>query len=264
MTLANSSIEQPDDKTQWHSSESFITIIYFFIAAISLAPIATARYPESVDYLNHLGRMVILTAPGEDSLRDFYPADWRLVPNLGLEFLVLALNRFLPVELAMKASWVLTFLSLPAAYWFLYRSLNRRIDLLLLLAAPCFFNLPLTSGFLSFSLGQSAALGIVGLWFRLGGVLTLRNLLVLNALSACVLFLHVAALGELALTIISLHALRAPWRASSLLQRAIVAGCGFIAPLLLLLQMSNEHGTRFPDYFSWDFVSKLIFISRVV
>ena len=222
----------------------------------SLIPICSVRYPASVDYLNHLGGLFVLTVPSGHPVHAFYKPDWHLVPNLGVDIIVLGLNKLMPLEPAMKVAWVLIFVSLPSAFWFLYHALHRRIAPVLLVSALCLFNFPLTAGFLSFSLGLAAALATVGLWFRLGEKVTLRNLLILNAVSAAIVVVHVAAMAALGLTIVALYALRPPWRPAALIGRAIVAGCGFLAPLFLLMQMGDGSGPRFPHHFVFSILGK--------
>ena len=130
--------------------QALVVTIYFLLVAVCLLPICLVRYPTSVDYLNHLGKLFVLTAPSNDLVHVFYQPDWRFVPNLGLDLLVLGLERLMPLETAMKTALVIIFLSLPSAFFYLYTAIHRRIAPTLLVSALCLSNFPLLAGFLSF------------------------------------------------------------------------------------------------------------------
>jgi hypothetical protein len=243
-----------------HSNNYNVFLIYVALVIISITPLLLVRYPESLDYLNHLAGMFVLTVPAGHPVHAFYQPDWHLVPNLGMDVLVFGLSKMIPLELAMKAVWGLIFVALPASFLFLYTSIHRQLTPIVLLSALCLFHFPLTAGFLSFSLGLAAALAATGLWFRLGQEVTVRNILVLNAVSAVILIVHAAALGALGLTIVALHALRPPWRPATIVRRAVLAGCNFLLPLMLLLLMTGRGAEQhFPPHIEFRFLGKILF-----
>ena len=233
---------------------------YVALVAVSIIPAFLVRFPESADYLNHLGRAFVLTVPSAHPVHAFYRPEWHLVPNLGLDILVLGLAQMMSAESAMKLAWMITVVSLPSAFWFLHWAIHRRTSPSLLISALCLFNYPLTLGILGFSLGLAAALATVGLWFRLGERVTIRNIIILNAASTAILIMHAVAVAALGLTIVALHALRAPWRPAAVMGRALTVSCGFLAPFLTLLCM--EGGAS--GHVTFDFLNKYLLFFRPV
>lgn len=229
---------QPENPGRFGSG-GVIDLLFAALALVSALPAVLVQFPESVDYLNHLARLFVLTAPADHPVHGLYRVDWHLMPNLALDLLGVALAPVLPVELVMKLAWMLCVPGMAAAVWFLHRSVHGRSEPTLLLASLCLLSLPLTFGFLGFVLALAAALAAVGLWFRMGDRATLRTLLVLNVVSAVIVVLHVAAAAALAFTIVSLHGLRPPCGPRAILQRGAIAATGFLAPLALLLVMER-------------------------
>lgn len=226
------------------ASGRVIDPLFALLALVSIVPAVLVRFPESVDYLNHLVRLFILTAPTDHPVHGLYRVEWHLMPNLAVDLVGVALAPVLPIELAMKLIWILCVLGMAAAVWFLHRSIHGRTEPTLLLAAPCLLSLPVTAGFLGFALALAAAVATVALWFRMGDRATVRTLLIVNVASAAIAVLHVAAATSLAFTIVSLHALQPPWALRAVLRRGLLAATGFLAPSLLLLMV--EHAPADP------------------
>ncbi len=223
-----------------------IDLVFAALALVSALPVLLVRYPESVDYLNHLARLFVLTAPAGDPVHAVYLVHWQLIPNLGLELLGVPLATLFPLEAVMKIIWASCVLGMAAALWFLHRSLHARTQPTLLLGAICLINLPLTIGLLSFDLGLALALATTGLWFRLGDRATMRSLLILNLASALIVVTHIAACASLALTLGALHVLRRPFGATAMLRRAVTIASGFVLPALLMLVIVLSR-THMPD-----------------
>jgi hypothetical protein len=239
------------------TQKAIISALYLLLIAVSLIPIVSVRYPESVDYLNHLGRLFVLTAPQDDPIHVFYQPDWHFVPNLGIDMLVLGFQKLMPLEAAMKVGFVIVFVSLPLSFVYLFTAVHRQIAPSLLVSTLCLSNFPLTAGFLSFYLGLAIALAAVGLWIRFGGHASVLKLLLFNAVSAVIVAVHAAALGALGLTIAAIHILRPPWQASAVIRRMVTVGCGFLAPLLLLVLPASERaGPSSLPHFVFDLLRK--------
>lgn len=212
-----------------------VDIIFVALALISILPVLLVRYPESVDYLNHLARLYVLTAPADDPIHAIYRVHWHLIPNLGLELVAMPLATVLPLEAVMKIIWVLCVLGMAAAVWFLHRSLYARTQPTLLLGAIALISLPVTIGLMSFTLGLALALVAIGLWFRLGDRATPASILALNAMAALILVVHIAACASLALTLGALYVLRRPYGAAAMAKRAAAIASGFVLAALLFL-----------------------------
>jgi hypothetical protein len=215
-----------------------LDIIFAALALISVLPALLVRYPESVDYLNHLARLSVLTAPADDPIHAVYRIHWHLIPNLGLELIAMPLALLLPLEAVMKIIWATCILAMAAAIWFFHRSLYPRTQATLLLGAIALINLPLTVGLLSFTLGLVLAVAAVGLWLRLGDRATPASILTLNVIAAAILVVHIAACASLALTLGALYVLRRPYGAAGMAKRAAAIASGFVLPALLLIVMA--------------------------
>lgn len=212
-----------------------VDLVFAALALLSLLPALVVRYPESADYLNHLARLVVLSAPADDPIHAFYQIHWHLIPNLGLELLAMPLAALLPLEAVMKIIWCLCVLGMAAAVWFLHRSFFARTQPTLVLGALALTNLPLTTGLMSFTLGLALALVAVGLWFRFGDRPSFRGIVMLNVIGAVILVMHVAACASLALTVAALHVLRRPFGAAAMARRAAAIATGFVLPALLMI-----------------------------
>jgi hypothetical protein len=227
----------------YRSRASVPDMVLLGLALASTAPALLVRYPESVDYLNHLARLYVLTQPPASAVHEFYQVHWHLVPNLALDLAATALSWALSAETVMKGAWIACVLGLAAATWFLHRSLYRRSEPTLALCGVGLINLPLTYGFISFALGLPVALAAVGMWFRLGDRPSLRVLAALNAIAAVIVVMHVAAAASLLLTLAAIHVWRAPLRPWAMARRGLEIGAGFLLPAVLLA-IANLTGPR--------------------
>jgi hypothetical protein len=215
-----------------------IDALFAAVTLLSLLPLWLVRYPQSVDYLNHLVRLFVLTAPAADPIHDFYRVNWHLMPNLGLEIVAWPLLQLLPLEPAMKIVWSLGILGMGFAVWFLHRSLTVRAQPTVLFGTVALFNTPMTVGLINFVLGLQVAFIAIGLWFRMGARATRRSLLMLNLLAALALLLHVAAVMALAATVGVVVLFQRPFQLAAVARRAAILAAGFIAPALLGLAMA--------------------------
>lgn len=211
----------------------FASIVAFGLALPVLVP-----YPQCGDCLNHMARLFVLTAPEGAPIHHYYEVGWRLSANLGFEMIAMPLALLFTPETVMRLVWGLTQIGLAAALWFVHRSLFARTQAPLPLAGLMLFNLPLSSGFLGFSLGLVPALFGIGLWLRWRHRLGLGRLLVFNLLAGLTLLFHVAAAAALILSVAALAAWRGRRFAPS---RFAVAGTGLVLPVLLFLAMSLAH-----------------------
>src|SRR5438445_1280805 len=83
------------------------------LVGLALSPVLWAAVPPLVDYPNHLARMWILAQNGTvPELANNYTVAWRLLPNLGMDLVVPALARIMPLETAGRLFIALTLLSL--------------------------------------------------------------------------------------------------------------------------------------------------------
>lgn len=211
--------------------------LFAALSLLSTLPLWLVRYPQNADYLNHLARLFVLTAPADDSIHAFYRVNWHLMPNLGIEIIGWPLAQLLPIESVMKIIWAIGVLGTAFSVWFLHRSVVDRTQPTLLLATIALINLPLTAGLFNFTLGLQVAFIAIGLWFRMGEGVTPRSAVMLNLFAAFAMLMHVAAAAALILTIGALHLSRRPVSISAMLSRAAAMAMGFVAPAVLAIAM---------------------------
>ena len=209
--------------------------LFLGLVVASVLPVLLARYPASVNYLNHLARLHILAAQPDSPVRQFYEIHWGLIPNLAVDLLWAALHRVASPEAVLKGALVAATVTLGLSVWFLHRSFFSRTQPTVLLGAICLLNLSSAVGMINFALGLPLIFLALGGWIRMGGEVTGRSLLLLNVIGAAAYFAHIAALAALALTIATYHCLQPPRSARAMLVRAVQLIPGFLLPALLIL-----------------------------
>lgn len=215
-------------------SYSWVDGAFAALTLASLGLLLCVRYPLSADYLNHMTRLFVLSAPASHPIHQYYVPHWRLVTNLGLEIFALPLAKLLPLELVMKIIWGLCVAGMAHATWGLQRALHGKASPSLLLAAPLLINLPLTMGFFGFTLGTVIALYAFGFWVHRPP--TLQRRVIFNLLAALAVLCHIAAGATLGFTLVIWETFRGrPLRLSGMAQGAGRAVSGLILPALVLL-----------------------------
>lgn len=212
--------------------------LYALLCLLSLLPPLLFRYPQSVDYLNHLMRVHVLTAPAGSLARSYFQPDWRPLANLGLDLLSWPIAMLASPEIALKLVWLLCMTGFASGAWYLHRAVYEKTQPAFLLVALFLFNLPLTMGFLNFSLGVAGMLFGFGLWLRCEGRMTAGRLLAFNLLALATMICHIAAAGALGLTIL-LYELLAP--RGTLWKRGVRISAGFLLPALWFLLVAISH-----------------------
>ena len=92
---------------------ALLTVV--FAAGLLLAPIWLVAYPPLLDYPNHLARAFVLVHLQDPAFHfaRYYRADWGLYPYLGMDLSMLALQRWLAVELAGRVFLSICALAFP-------------------------------------------------------------------------------------------------------------------------------------------------------
>lgn len=138
------------------------------IACGLLVPVWLVKYPPLLDYPNHLARTFVLAHLKDPTYHfgAFYSADWGPYPYLGMDVVLVSLQKFLSAETAGKVFLSLCVITVPLSVWWFVREANPGHDGLalwgLLLAYSTFF----LEGFVNFQLGLTFCLITVGLWLR--------------------------------------------------------------------------------------------------
>src|SRR5215469_8775992 len=92
-----------------------VWLLYLVSGAAVISPLIWAKVPPLVDYPNHLARMWILVHRGDIAeLAQNYILQWRILPDLAMDFVVPALSQLMPVLEAGRIFIALTMAGLLA------------------------------------------------------------------------------------------------------------------------------------------------------
>lgn len=240
-----------------------INLIVFFL---SILPVLVTSNPPLHDYQFHIARMDILRRWAHSpDLRSYYDFYTMLLPNVGMDAVVLLLAQVIPVEWAGRVFIILTFavqlfgcLALNRALLRLARVSNDStwpeqigVNLLPLLAAFFLYNWIFLFGFLNYLFGLGLVLLAMAAWIELDIVGKLLPKLFFGTLCALVLyFCHLIALGLFAIMVAGYQLPRAwairPIRPALgyLLSGAVI----FMLPAALFLTSPTNQGTHFTSH----------------
>lgn len=128
-------------------------------------PLALTDVPPLLDYPNHLARAVVLASVGSDAiLSRMYSPHWAIIPDLGIDLVLPALLRVLPVHLAGRMVVGLSLL-LPVLGSVAYsRATFRTHAAWPLASALVAYNATFLLGFLNFVAGIGIALLVGAAW----------------------------------------------------------------------------------------------------
>jgi hypothetical protein len=141
---------------------AILTVVLLAIAAI---PIVTHPLPPLQDYDNHLARAHVINAIGSDpDLARFYWIDWQIIPNLMIDLVVPALNRFVDIYIAGQVFSILAFAAIISGALVLHRTLFGRWSALPLLGVPLLYNGVMLVGVMNYVFGIGLALWGLAVW----------------------------------------------------------------------------------------------------
>lgn len=182
-------------------------------------PFQTLAYAPLVDYPNHLARVFILSRYSEDSaFAAVFRRDLAIMPNLGMEAVMLPLLSFMSVGAASRVFLAATMLLFAVGCHLLARAVRGRRSWV---ALPCAFlvlSSPFMYGFMNYMLGVGAFLCTLAAWLRFRERRSvLRYVLVCTACLACfVIHLSTLAFLGVAIGIATAHSIlmrrRLEWR----------------------------------------------------
>ena len=145
-------------------------LIAAMLALLSALPVLASRYPQMADYPAHLARWHVMADLGRNAdLARFYTIKWGLVPNSGVDLLMLPLGQVLGLE---RAGWLVAALIAPLTVLGLFatnRALGRGIGAGPLLAMGAVWSPPLLLGFVNYALSLALAFLAFALWIRAEG-----------------------------------------------------------------------------------------------
>jgi hypothetical protein len=169
------------------------------LAVILVAPIWAVEYPPLVDYPNHLARGFILYHFKDDSsFSEYLEIDYRPIPNLAIDFFLLALQPFCDVRLAGKLFLTITLWLLLAGWHLLGCAIHGKPTWLALGGALVAYHSMFLYGFANFSLGLGIFLVAFAAWLHWRDNWAWWRLLLVTILALSCYFSHLSALIFLA------------------------------------------------------------------
>ena len=239
----------------WWETRTFVAAVIL----LSMVPLLYPPVPPLVDLFAHMGRYrVQLDLSSSPWLREYYGFHWAAIGNLGVDLLVVPLERVFGLELAVK----LILLSIPpmtvAGFLWVAREVHHRLPPTALFALPFAYSHPFMFGFANFALSVALAFLAFGLWLHLGARkrLKLRAILFVP-ISIVVFFAHTFGWGMLGLLCFSAEAVRQHdegrgWFRSGV--NAALHASVMTLPLLIMIGWRSEtHGGMTRGWFDWDF-----------
>lgn len=154
---------------QWNDRPRLLLTLFCVLGIILVAPVWTVKYPPLVDFPNHLASSFVLAHMHDPKFHfsKFYAPNWQLSPYVTMDLLLVALQKFLPVQIAGRAVLTLSLLAVPLAVWVFVREANPGESKLafwsLLLCNNMYFFL---YGLINMQLSMALCFLTLGLWLR--------------------------------------------------------------------------------------------------
>jgi hypothetical protein len=130
-------------------------------------PLLWPQLPPLIDLLGHIGRYHIQIEPDNPQLARFFSVDWQLLPNLGVDLIVMLLAPLVGLEPAVKLIVTMIPVLTGAGFLFVAREVHGRIPPTALFALPLAYAWPFQMGFVNFCLSIALAMIAFGYWLRL-------------------------------------------------------------------------------------------------
>jgi hypothetical protein len=145
---------------------------WWLLAALALTialalPLLLVDVPPVLDYPNHLARIFVLAHPHDPVLSQFYAPHWRIVPNLGMDVLGLALLKVLPVHVGGRLLLALSLLAPVIGVVVYHRVAFGRFSLWPLASGVIATSGIFHFGFMNFLLSLGLALVCAAIWLAL-------------------------------------------------------------------------------------------------
>lgn len=252
-----------DDSLPWWEQRRTVAAL----VVLSMLPFLWPDVPPLTDLPGHLGRYKIqLDLQDSPSLQRFYDFQWSLIPNLGVDLLIVPLARLFGIEVAAKIVVVLIPPLTLSGFLWAAKEAHSRLSPSWLFAAPLIYAYPFLYGFLNFALSMAFAFIALGLWLRLGrlGRFRLRASLAVP-LSFGIWITHAFGWGALGLLVFACELAREmPHRPFSRAAPAAALRCLPLAgPLLPMLAWQGRAAAGANDWFNIEWkVTALVTVFR--
>jgi hypothetical protein len=171
------------------------------VGLLCVLPLLLTAHLPLEDLPDHLAvQYVIKDWAASPYLQQFYAIHWALVPNLALEFFVLAARHVISIDLAVRLFCIVTLLTLFLGTRMINLTLSAGRGRIYRVVPLLCYGGPFQFGFLSYCLGIGLALMLFGLYLRLRPLSAARVALFMP-LSFVLLLCHLAAFGLFAMAV---------------------------------------------------------------
>ena len=226
-------------RNPWTFPRRQIAALFVLFAGIAAIPILSHPLPPLSDYVNHLSRMHVIAAIGNDpDLARFYQVDWQVIPNLMMDMVLPVLVRVMSIYAAGQAYMIASFVLILSGTFALNRQLHGRWSVLPLAAFPLLYNYVFLVGTMNYVSGIGVSLWALVTWIGLRERNLLLRLTVSTLFVAALFFCHLFALGTYGLGLLAfeLHRLwlsdrgRTGQRPAGAAARRCLRGCSILSP----------------------------------
>jgi hypothetical protein len=189
---------EADSPRPWWQSRWLAAVL----ALCAAVPLLVPSFPPLIDLPAHFsGYYVQETIARSPALARFFTFQWKFIPNLGVELLIVPLTPLVGLQLAVKlVVAAIPALAVAGMLWIAFEA-HGRIPPTALFALPLAFGYPLIFGFVNYCLSVSLALVALGLWLRLSrqGRTGLRSV-VFAVVAPAIMVAHALGYGILVIT----------------------------------------------------------------
>ena len=177
------------------------------LLTLLVIPLFVAAVPPLLDYPIHLSRVYIYNNyPTDSSLSSMFDIDWRPLPNLGSDLLLLLLAKFFSIELSGRLLLGLIIALTLIGILILHRVVFSNWNWWPFLAVFPVYHGAFTAGFLNYSLGLALMLIFLAAYIQLRRRHSVLSLLASVFFGIVLYFCHIVSFGIFAIFLFSYEA----------------------------------------------------------
>jgi hypothetical protein len=230
-----------------NSRKRLLAVVYLILVAVALYPILSVDVPPLVDYPNHLARMHILNAWGDDpDLQRNYVVNWSIGPNMAMDFIVPVIAKVLPIYDAGKVFVAATLLLIIGGTITLRYVVVGHVGLWPILSFLLIYNHAFYWGFLNFLFTAGLALFAFAAWIGLRERPSSTRLIIFSLVAVILFYGHLFGLLIYGVLVLGFEVRRA-WQnrhdRSVLVSAWFVNGAQFLLPMILFFEWIDRIGS---------------------
>jgi len=233
------------------------TLLFLVVTIACILPVLLVQTPPLHDYPFHIARMDILARwHSIPALQSYYDIGTFLLPNVGMDVIVLELSQFMPVETAGRVFVALTIFMQISGCMVLYRSLYGRYSPWPLASAVFVYNWIFLFAFLNYLFGLGLVLWASALWIALAWRSAATRIVIGTLLATALFFCHLIACGLFGVIVAGFALQRAydqryhdnRLNRGAALGELLTSGLIFVLPALLFLASPTAEGSHLTSH----------------